>query len=213
MRQMFELIVKGPVGEDCISLAHVENAIAEAKEFGADLLLRIDSPGGDAFAGIAIHDLITNSGVRTVALIEGRADSAASLIALACSRIVARPGATIRLHDPSSSAESPTPESRKAVKAARDRTIAIYARTALRRDAAGLALAKDWQIEIESLMQADTVLDAEEALERHFIHAILPVGQIDPAEEVRRALLDESSALNSEVRELLEVARRWEAAL
>ena len=213
MRPRFQLIIKGPVGEECCSLAHVENAIAEAKQLGADLLLRIDSPGGDAFAGIAIHDLLVASELHTIGLIEGRADSAASLIAMACSRIVARPKATIRIHDPIDSAESPTPESRADVKTARDRTIAIYARSGLRRDAAGgLALAPGWQAEIEGLMSADTTLDAEEALTRHFVHAIVAHGEVDPAEEDRRALLEESAALNAEVRSLLEAARQEEAA-
>lgn len=63
-------------------IPQVAAEIAAAKESGKITLL-ISSPGGDAFAGLAIYDMLKNSGLKVRTEIIGICASAASTIALA----------------------------------------------------------------------------------------------------------------------------------
>lgn len=63
------------------------------------LIININSYGGDAMLGIAIANIIRSSENSTVANIWGIAASAASVIAVACDRVVMQPSATLMIHD------------------------------------------------------------------------------------------------------------------
>ena len=63
-------------------IPQVAAEIAAAKESG-QITLIISSPGGDAFAGLAIYDMLKNSGLKVRTEIIGICASAASTIALA----------------------------------------------------------------------------------------------------------------------------------
>lgn len=63
------------------------------------LIININSYGGDAMLGIAIANIIRSSENGTVANIWGIAASAASVIAVACDRVVMQPSATLMIHD------------------------------------------------------------------------------------------------------------------
>lgn len=65
---------------------------------GRPLTMRINSPGGDAFDGIAIHAVASKHGDLT-AYIDGVAASSASLVAMAADRIVMAPAARIMIHE------------------------------------------------------------------------------------------------------------------
>src|SRR5580765_6315264 len=52
------------------------------------ITLRINSPGGDIFDGVAIHNAIKNHKAKVTAHVDGIAASAASYIAMAADRIV-----------------------------------------------------------------------------------------------------------------------------
>jgi len=60
--------------------------------------LRINSPGGDAFDGIAIHNQIRNHPAEFVATIDGIAASAASIIAMAADKIVMPENSFMLIH-------------------------------------------------------------------------------------------------------------------
>jgi ATP-dependent Clp protease protease subunit len=65
---------------------------------GKNLIVRINSPGGDAFDGIAIHnDLVDYSGNVRVEIV-GLAASAASVIAMAGNSIAIAPNAFLMIH-------------------------------------------------------------------------------------------------------------------
>lgn len=63
------------------------------------LIININSYGGDAMLGIAIANIIRSSENSTVANVWGIAASAASVVAVACDRVVMQPSATLMIHD------------------------------------------------------------------------------------------------------------------
>ena len=84
-----------------------ENSIG-AKQFLDDLTalgdvknitLRINSPGGDVFDGVAIHNALKNHGARITAHVDGIAASIASYIAMAAHKIVMPSNAFMLIHN------------------------------------------------------------------------------------------------------------------
>ena len=80
-----------------IDLGGFRDFINQATE--EPLIININSYGGDAMLGIAIANIIRSSENSTVANIWGIAASAASVIAVACDRVVMQPSATLMIHD------------------------------------------------------------------------------------------------------------------
>lgn len=72
------------------------NAITAPK-----LSIRINSPGGEVFDGVAIHSALMASKAHVTVFIDGLAASAASFIAMAGDRIVMARHATMMIHDAS----------------------------------------------------------------------------------------------------------------
>lgn len=72
------------------------NAITAPK-----LAIRINSPGGEVFDGVAIHSALMASKAHVTCYIDGIAASAASFIAMAGDRIVMARHATMMIHDAS----------------------------------------------------------------------------------------------------------------
>jgi ATP-dependent Clp protease, protease subunit len=62
------------------------------------ITLRINSPGGDVFDGVAIHNALKNHGAKITAHIDGIAASIASYIAMAASKIVMPSNAFMLIH-------------------------------------------------------------------------------------------------------------------
>lgn len=61
--------------------------------------VRINSPGGDVFDGIAIMNAIRGHSAKVVTYVDGLAASAASVIALAGDEVVMRPGTEMMIHE------------------------------------------------------------------------------------------------------------------
>lgn len=75
----------------------------ELKRFAAakTLQVRINSPGGDVFEGLAIHNALARHPARKVVTIDGIAASIASVVAMAGDEIVMPENAMLMLHNPS----------------------------------------------------------------------------------------------------------------
>jgi ATP-dependent Clp protease, protease subunit len=69
---------------------------AKAKE----IRLRINSPGGDMFVGIAIYNMLRTHSARIVVEVDGLAASAASIAAMAGDEIRVNAGAFLMIHNP-----------------------------------------------------------------------------------------------------------------
>lgn len=79
-----------------------ESVAAAIRGMDVDVLhVRIHSPGGRADEGIAIANLLRNHKAHVVTVVDGKAASAASVIAVAGDEVVMCPGSQLMLHDAS----------------------------------------------------------------------------------------------------------------
>lgn len=105
-----EVLVYGPIGEDWYG-----NGVT-AKQFRDDLkaageldeiVVRINSPGGEVFDGIAIYNELRAHKARKVVQVDGYAASIATVIAMAGDEIVLGTGTAMMIHGPSTFAWGP----------------------------------------------------------------------------------------------------------
>ena len=85
--------------DDGFTSGDVVTALAQV-EVGSDLTVHINSPGGIATEGAAIHAILSARRGRTDIVVEGIAASAASLIAMAGETVTMSAGAVMMIHDP-----------------------------------------------------------------------------------------------------------------
>ncbi|SFK92543.1 ATP-dependent protease ClpP, protease subunit [Streptosporangium canum] len=64
-----------------------------------EITLRVNSPGGDVFDGIAIHNVLRNHPATVTTHVDSLAASIASVIALAGDRIIMQPHSQMMIHD------------------------------------------------------------------------------------------------------------------
>jgi ATP-dependent Clp protease, protease subunit len=122
----------------------------------AELTVRINSPGGSVFDGVAIYNALKRQHAAITVWIDGIAASIASMIAMAGDEIVMPENAMLMLHDPSGLVVG-TATDMRAMAEALDKMKAGM--VAAYRDKSG----RD-DIEIEELMGAETWLSAQEAV-------------------------------------------------
>jgi ATP-dependent protease ClpP protease subunit len=122
----------------------------------AELTVRINSPGGSVFDGVAIYNALKRHDAAITVRIDGIAASIASMIAMAGDEVVMPENAMLVLHDPSGLVAG-TAADMRATAEALDRMkagmVAAYREKSGRSDA-----------EIEALMAAETWLSAKEAV-------------------------------------------------
>ena len=98
-----ELTIYGDIGDswwyDSTSAVDVDNALKEAKN--NDLVVRLNSPGGSAFDGIAIYNRLKEHPGKVTIHVDGWACSAASIIAMAGDEVIMGAGAMIMIHEAS----------------------------------------------------------------------------------------------------------------
>lgn len=119
--------------------------------------VRLNSPGGEAFEGVAIMNLLRAHSGRTVAVVDGLAASAASIIATGCDELVMSPGTELMIHNPISFAYGDADEMDKTgrmLESLSNTLASVYAAKA------GGDLAS-WR----ALMAAETWFTADEAVE------------------------------------------------
>ena len=98
------IVLTGTVGgyywdEDGFSAADVYIALRQIGH-EANVTLRVNSGGGAAAEGAAIHSMLSLHGGDIDVIIEGWAASAASLLVMAAKSIAMMPGAIMMIHDP-----------------------------------------------------------------------------------------------------------------
>jgi ATP-dependent Clp protease, protease subunit len=122
-----------------------------------ELTLRINSPGGSVFDGVAIYNALKRHDARVTVWIDGIAASIASMIAMAGNEVVMPDNAILMLHDPSALVIGTALDMRgmaDALDKMKAGMVAAY------RDKSG-----GDDAEIEALMAAETWLSAQEAVE------------------------------------------------
>lgn len=187
------------IGEDYWSGTGVTaNRISAALRSIGDraITVRINSPGGDMFEGIAIYNILRTHPAKVTAEILGWAASAASIIAMAGDEIRMGPGSFMMVHNAWGVVIGNRHDMREAAHLFDqfDAALAdIYAaRTGMKRS------------EIEKLMDAETFMGASEALEYGFADGIT-----DDADPASGAAISASATMPSQIL----AKRRIDAAL
>jgi ATP-dependent protease ClpP protease subunit len=163
------LVLYGDVGEagwadvDGFTASDVLFALAE---IGADrdVTVRINSGGGNAFEGLAIHAILSAHRGKITTVVEGIAASAASIIAMAGKDRIVAPGSLMMIHDPSGltvGTADDHDDTAAMLRTLSDALATVYA------TATGRAKAV-----ILEEMKAETWLDADESLARRYATAI-----------------------------------------
>jgi ATP-dependent protease ClpP protease subunit len=93
----YDLMLYDVIGCGCIAADDVAMALAVAG--GAPLRVRINSPGGDAFDGFAIYNLLASYDGDVSVLIDGIAASAASYVAMAADTVEMQPASFMMIHN------------------------------------------------------------------------------------------------------------------
>lgn len=97
---------------------------------GTEIVVRINSPGGNVHDGMAIHSLLAERRANVVVKVDGVAASIASVIALAGRTLEMPANALLMIHDPSGYAGGTADDFRKYAEALdkhRDAILAVYA--------------------------------------------------------------------------------------
>jgi ATP-dependent Clp endopeptidase proteolytic subunit ClpP len=113
---MKEIFIYGIIGAcddepDCVSAQSIIDQISWTDD--GELKIRINSPGGSIFEGIAIFDALNKCGKRVTVQIDGIAASMASIIAMVGEEIVMSPFAQMMTHKPCGSVEGSALEIRQ----------------------------------------------------------------------------------------------------
>lgn len=78
----------------------VVEALSQLRAAGhSDLEVRVSSPGGSVFAGLAIYRAISEWKGKKTCMVDSLAASAASFIMLACDKVYAAPSAMVMVHE------------------------------------------------------------------------------------------------------------------
>lgn len=132
---------------------------------GNELTVVINSPGGDVWAGVSIHDALKELNKKVTVRVSGLAASAASFIAMAGDVIEMTPGSTMMIHKASAIAWGDTEDFKKMIEmleTVEDGIISIYAdRTGNSREA------------VKELVEAETWMSAEKAVELGFADSVV----------------------------------------
>lgn len=160
---MRDINVFGNIGkcfwdEDSMSAADFAKLLKEAD--GDDVTIHINSGGGNVFDANTMAETLRAYKGRTVASIEGLAASAASYFALTADEVVIGPSALFMIHNPYTYASGEAKDMRKAAD-----LLDMLRTTISDQYVKKTGMGRD---EVEALMDEETWLTAEEAVERGF---------------------------------------------
>lgn len=130
-----------------------------------DITVWINSPGGDCIAAAQIYNMLLEYKGNVIIKIDGIAASAASVVAMAGNKVIMSPVSMLMIHNPMTMAAGDTTEMKKAISMlteVKESIINAYElKTGMSRD------------KIAKLMDAETWMDANKAVELGFADEIL----------------------------------------
>lgn len=98
-----EITIYGDIGEswwgESISANDIKEALASVTT--DTIVVRLNSPGGDAFDGITIYNQLKNHNAKVTIYVDGLAASAASIIAMAADELIMNTGSMLMIHEAS----------------------------------------------------------------------------------------------------------------
>jgi ATP-dependent Clp protease protease subunit len=150
----------------------------------------INSPGGDCVAAAQIYNMLMDYPSDVTVKIDGIAASAASVIAMAGTKVLMSPVSTMMIHNPATMAWGDTAEMEKAIAmlgSVKDSIINAY------EIKTGLSRAK-----LSHLMDAETWMDANKAVELGFADGILSRTEVgEDAPPAGSTLYSQAAVVNS----------------
>lgn len=172
-----ELILSGMVGDDFwgdgFTASQVIQALAQLGR-GSDVCIRLNSGGGIATEGAAIHAALRAHRGQVTVIVEGIAASAASLIAVAGDTVEMALGAVMMIHDPATVTWGTVEDHEESI-AMLESLASSYADTYAEKTGA----APD---AMRTLMKAETWLTAQQAVDQKFADRLSAANSNDPAE-------------------------------
>lgn len=147
----------------------------ELESGSGDITIWINSPGGDCVAAAQIYNMLMDYKGSVTVKIDGIAASAASVIAMAGTEVLMSPVGMLMIHNPMTVAMGDAEEMEKAIEmlsSVKDSILNAY------EIKTGLSRAK-----LAHLMDAETWMDANKALELGFIDGILTRDTVSQAKE------------------------------
>lgn len=160
-----EIVIYTAIGEsfwgDALSAKQFSEELKKLDSSVEEINVRINSPGGDVFDGVAIYNRLKQHKAKVIVHIDGLAASIASIIALAGDEIIIGDGALFMVHLPWTWAVGNRMEMENTVNRLLDveeQLIGIYAKKS------GLDRG-----EIKALLEAETWMGADEAIEKGFV--------------------------------------------
>lgn len=175
---VLELLVYDEIGENWwtgggVTAKSVAAALHDAGDFDR-IAVRVNSPGGDCFEGVAIYNLLRAQAKPVDVFVDGLAASAASVIAMAGGMVAMGDGAMIMIHNAASFAYGDAPELRKTADLLEkvSQTVGeIYVKkTGKSAD------------DVKSLMDAETWMGPQEAIDNGFADRMIEQEASDAAQ-------------------------------
>ncbi|MCM1226015.1 MAG: Clp protease ClpP [Clostridium sp.] len=162
-----ELIFNGPISDETWWGDEITPALFrdELSKVSGNLTVWLNSPGGDVFAASQIYTMLCNHKGKVTVKIDGLAASAASVVAMAGDETLISPTGMIMCHNPATCAMGNKSDMEKAIELleeVKESIINAYARKT------GLSRNK-----ISRLMDEETWMNAEKALQLGFVDGIL----------------------------------------
>jgi ATP-dependent Clp protease, protease subunit len=166
--------------------------------------VRINSPGGEVFTAITIHNMLMRSELDVTAYVDGLAASAASIVLMAGRRRIAESSGIVMVHQAWTIAAGNASDFEQAAKELRTVDDAIV----------GIFVARTGQPadKIRELLAAETWMSAEAALEHGFVDEIASTAEEQPAITGRREskrMREARAALARNEATLQKPAREW----
>ena len=170
------LFLNGTIAEDSWYDDDVTPQLFKDELMGGsgNITVWINSPGGDCVAAAQIYNMLMDYPHDVTVKIDGIAASAASVIAMAGTKVLMSPVSTMMIHNPATIAWGDTGEMEKAIAmldAVKDSIINAY------EIKTGLSRAK-----LSHLMDGETWMDANKAVELGFADDIMDAGKTEPGE-------------------------------
>lgn len=148
-----------------------------------DITVWINSPGGDCVAAAQIYNMLSAYNGKVTVKIDGIAASAASVIAMAGDTVLVSPVSMLMIHNPATIAWGDHAEMQKAIAMLSEVKESIINAYVLK---TGLSRAR-----LSHLMDAETWMDANKAVELGFADSILTRAKAAPDEEEENPEEDE----------------------
>jgi ATP-dependent Clp protease, protease subunit len=161
---IYDEIGKSWWGEDTVSAKSFLDELNGLGEVDA-ITLRVNSPGGDVFDGVAIHNAIKNHKATVTAYVDGLAASAASFIVMAANKIVMPANSFMLIHG-ASGLSFGNADDMRAMADDLDRIDKSLTATYVARS-------KSTPAKVKALMKEDRLMDASEAKEMGFADEVI----------------------------------------